>query len=175
MPVAHIVSVVEVLQAMLSIVLGRPDDARGRPRDYFKKDDLYLSVFGKDKYDLNLYLKSTQIARVVGDFLDTLGLEAIHRRNVNFYLSMYAACAKTNSAYAPPPALLGLDLQSLSHEFLKDCYDRVRKQYDRLAEKLRPDGGERDYDVLARGPQLLKVLSAELQKRFNPQKERSKS
>jgi len=172
-PVAQIVSVLEVLQAMLSVVLRRPDDARGRPRDYFKKNDLYASVFGKDKYDLNLYLKSTQILGAVESFLDTLGLEAIHRRSLNFYMCMYVACAKTNSAYAPPGQVLGLDPQSLSQEFLKDCYERVRKQYDKLAERLSSNGRDRDYDALAKGPQLLKVLTAELQKRFNPKEKKS--
>jgi len=153
---------------MLSVVLRRPDDARGRPRDYFKKNDLYSSVFGKDKWNLNLYLKSVQILGMVGSFLDKQGIEAIHRRNLNFYMCMYVACAKTSSAYAPPPQVLAIDPQSLSEDFLKDCYDRVRKQYDKLADKL-----ERDYDALAKGPQLLKVLSAELQKRFNPKKKKN--
>ena len=48
-PVEQIVSVVDVLQAMLAVVLRRPDDARARPRNYFKNNDLYASVFGKDK------------------------------------------------------------------------------------------------------------------------------
>lgn len=168
-PVAQIVSVVEVLQSILSIVVMRPDDARGRPRDYFKKDDLYASVFGKDKYDLNLYLKSTQISRAVGDFLDTLSLEAIHRRNLKFYLCMYACCAKTVSAHTSPPLILGLDPQSLSQDFLKHCYERVSTKYQKLAEKLGIDG-ERDYDALAKGPQLLKTLTADLKKRFSAKK-----
>jgi len=83
------------------------------------------------------------------------------------------ACAKTNSAYAPPGQVLGLDPQSLSQEFLKDCYERVRKQYDKLAERLSSNGRDRDYDALAKGPQLLKVLTAELQKRFNPKEKKS--
>jgi AIPR protein len=51
-PIAKIVSMIEVLQAMLCVVLQRPDDARARPRDYFKKDDDYCKVFGDGVYDL---------------------------------------------------------------------------------------------------------------------------
>jgi len=72
--VTKIVSVIEVLQAMLSIVLRKPDDVRGRPRDYFKKNEQYASVFGKDKYDLNVYLRSIQIAKSVADYLDKMAL-----------------------------------------------------------------------------------------------------
>ncbi len=164
-PVAQIVGVVEVLQAMLSVVLRRPDDARGRPRNYFKNNDLYSSVFGKDKYDLNLYLRSTQIAGIVESFLDKQGIEAIHRRNLNFYLCMYASCAKAGSAYPSPTQILALDPQTLSEDFLKDCHERVAKHYNRLADKLSVNG-ERDFDSLAKGTQLLKAVNSDLQKRF---------
>jgi hypothetical protein len=171
-PVDQIVSVVDVLQGMLSVVLRRPDDARGRPRNYFKNDDLYNSVFGKDKYDLNLYLKSTDILRKVEAFLDGKGLELVHRRNLNFYLCTYSTCAKVGSAYAPPAEILKLNTSTLSSEFLTDCYDRVRKHYEKLVNKFLV-GGERDYDSLAKGPHLLKVLNAELRKRFNQKKNKS--
>jgi len=171
--VAQIVSVVDLVQAMLSVVLKRPDEARGRPKDYLKKDEPYASVFGKDKYDLNVYLKSVQIVRVVEDFLDTLNLETVHRRNVPYYLCMYATCAKAGSAYAPPTEILKIDTATLSVEFLTDCYNRVWKHYQRLAEKFSVEG-ERDYDALAKGQgqYLLKTINAELKKRSNQKKKK---
>lgn len=170
-PVAQIVSVVELVQAMLSILLLRPDESRGRPRDYVKKDELYNSIFGKDKYNLNIYLKSVQIMRVIDDFLDTLNLETVHRRNLPYYLGMYATCAKVGNAYAPPSEILKLEPSSLTTEFLQDCKDRVWKRYDKLAEKHAVNG-ERDYDALAKGQggYLLKALNTELKRRFNPKK-----
>jgi hypothetical protein len=169
--VAQIVSVVELVQAMLSVVLRKPDEARGRPRDYVKKDEPYNSIFGKDKYDLNIYLKSIQIMRVVVDFLDTLGLETVHRRNLPYYVCMYATCAKIGSAYAPPGDILKLDISTLTTEFLQDSKDRVYKQYQKLADKLAVNG-ERDYDALAKGQggHLLKAITGELKRRFNPKK-----
>jgi len=165
-PVEQIVSVVDVLQAMLAVVLRRPDDARARPRNYFKSNELYTSVFGKDKYDLNLYLKSIDILRRVAAFLDGKNLELIHRRNLNFYLCMYATCAKVGSIHAPPGEILKLDSSTLSPEFLADCYDRISKQYEKLAGKFLV-GGERDYDSLAKGPQLLKAVNTELKRRLH--------
>lgn len=168
-PVAQIVSVVEVLQAMLSVVFKRPDDARARPRNYFKNNDLYTSVFGKDKYDLNVYLKSTEILRRVEDFLDEKSLELIHRRNLKFYLCMYVCCAKVASAYNPPGQILKIDTASLSEEFLTDCYSRVWKHYQKSADKFKVDG-ERDYDSLAKGPHLLKAINTDLKRRFSHKK-----
>ena len=170
-PVAQIVSVVELVQAMLSIVLRRPDEARGRPRDYVKKDDLYNSIFGKDKYDLNIYLKSIQIVRAIGEFLDTLGLETVDRRNLPYWLSMYATCAKIGSAYAPSAEILKLDASTLTADFLGDCNKRVYKRYQKIADELVVNG-ERDYDGLAKGQggHLLKAITGELKKRFNRKK-----
>jgi hypothetical protein len=172
-PVAQIVSVVELVQAVLSVILRRPDEARGRPRDYIKKDDQYNSIFGKDKYDLNIYLKSIQVILAVESFLDTLDLETVHRRNLPYWLCMYATCAKIGSAYAPSGEILKLDLSTLTTAFLKDCNDRVFKQYEKLAEKHKVNG-ERDYDALAKGQggHLLKAMNAELKRRFNPKKKK---
>jgi hypothetical protein len=164
-PADRIISVVEVLQAMVSIVLKRPDDARGRPRDYFKKTDSYKTVFGVDVYPLTMYFKTAQIARKVGEFLDNKVLESIHRRNVNFYLCMYAACVKSGNAYAVPSEILKVDPETLTEPFLEDCFGRVWKQYERLAEKHKVNG-ERDYDSLAKGPLLLKALDSELKRRL---------
>jgi hypothetical protein len=87
-PPSDIVSVIEVLQAMLAVVLQRPDDARGRPRDYIKDTTKYKSIFGEDQYTITLYLTATEIVRRVGDLLDSKAekeaLESIHRRNINF-------------------------------------------------------------------------------------------
>jgi AIPR protein len=172
-PVAQIVSVVELVQAMLSVVLRRPDEARGRPRDYVKKDAPYSSIFGKDQHDLNIYLKTVQIVRVVEDFLDTLGLDTVHRRNLPSWLCTYATCAKVGNAYAPAGEILKLDVPTLTPDFLRECNDRVLKQYEKLAEKHMVNG-ERDYDALAKGQggYLLKAITGELKRRFNPKKKK---
>jgi hypothetical protein len=176
-PVAKIVSLVEALQAMLSVVILRPDTARGRPRDYFKDDGLYESVFGnEDKeyepYNLNLYLKSTQILKRVEDFLEELRIEPIHRRNLIFYVAMYVVCSKLESPYAPPGQILKLDIASLTDEFLSDCYKRVHKRYEALAEKTSTEG-EPDYDGLAKSPLVLKAVNTDLKRRFGKRKSKT--
>src|SRR5437879_11025426 len=96
----------------------------------------HLSL-ARDKYDLNLYLKSIQIVRAVDDYLDTLNLETIHRRNMPYYVCMYATCAKAGNAYAPPNEILKIDVSTFTSDFLHDCYERVHKHYERLAERYR--------------------------------------
>jgi hypothetical protein len=56
MPIRRIISVNEVVQSVVSILLQRPDDARGRPGDYFKIDTKYESVFADPSISMNSYL-----------------------------------------------------------------------------------------------------------------------
>ena len=62
-------------------------------------------------------------------------------------------------------------LTSFTVEFLGECYERVRKHYEKLADKHAVNG-DKDHDALAKGQgqYLLKKLSAELKKRFNAKK-----
>lgn len=71
------------------------------------------------------------------------------------------------------PQIVKLDLSTLTPEFMRDCYDRVDKQYKKLAEKHKANG-ERDYDALAKGQgqYLLKALNSELKRRFNSPKKK---
>ena len=171
-PVDKIVSVIEVLQAMMSVVLLRPDEARGRPRDYIKKNTEYNSVFGTDqngadRYTLTLYMKATQICRRVAEFLDNKTMESIHRRNINFYLCMYTSCVSIGSAYAIPNKIQQIDLEAISEQVMESYFKRVTAMYEKLAGQYKTKDGEKDYDSIAKGPLLLKVVLADLKRRFN--------
>jgi hypothetical protein len=172
-PIAKIVAVVELLQAMLALVLKRPDAARGRPRDYIKEDDKYSQIFGEDKFDLTLYLRCVLLYRRTASFLAAkeLDLDIGHQRNLKFYLAMYVGASATKHAYAPPNRLLAIDPAKLDNSLISDCYGRVWKQYEKLGEKL-SNNGEVDYDSLAKGPNLLKAINTELKRRFTPHKKK---
>jgi len=167
-PVAKIVSVIEVLQAMLCVVVQRPDDARARPRDYFKKDEDYNKVFGDGVYDLNIYYKCSQLMQMADEYLDTLPLELIHRRNLLPYVCMHSTNAALQNGYTSPGELLKMDVGSYKNA-LPNSFAKVQKIYERLAEKHAVDG-EPDFDGLAKGPRLLKTLLTDLRRRFNPKK-----
>jgi hypothetical protein len=175
-PVENIVSVIEVAQAMIAVVLQKPNDARGSPKKYLVDDDRYDSIFGKgpsgdDRYSLNLYTKMTQVCRRVLQFLETNESEQIHRRNILFYLAMYAASEITKSAYVVPNKLENIDVAELTGPFLEKSWKRVRLKYDNLADKLKPPSGEeKDYDNVAKGPHLLKAVHADLKRRFAKKK-----
>jgi hypothetical protein len=169
-PIAQIVSVIDALQAMVAIVLQRPNDARGRPKDYIKKDEKYNEVFGEDKYSLTLYLKTYEICQRVSKYLDSLGLESIHRRNIYFYLCTYIACVMTSNGHANPGKIEKINVPSITDAILEDAYKKVRKLYEGLAVKQKSEDGEKDYDSVAKGPNLLKSVLNELIRKYNPKK-----
>jgi hypothetical protein len=166
-PIAKIVPVVELLQAMLAIALMRPDDARARPQDYIKDDHQYELIFGEDKFDLTIYVKCLLLFRRAAAFL--AGADIIHQRNIKFYLAMYIAAAAVKHAYIPPSKLIRIDVAKLDDIFIADCYGRVRRKYDTVANKYTTNGGW-DFDAMAKGPELLKVINADLRRRFTPRK-----
>jgi hypothetical protein len=172
--IAKIVSVIELLQAMLAVVLKRPDDARARPRDYIKEDDKYAQIFGEDTFDLTVYLKSVSLYRRVTGFLagGGLNLDVGHQRNIKFYLAMYVAATATKNAYVPPDKLLALDITKLDDNIIADCYARVWKRYQQLAKKLATNG-DIDFDSLAKGPHLLRAVNRELKRRLTPRRKKA--
>lgn len=168
-PIAKIVAVIEPLQAMLAVVLKRPDAARARPRDYIKEDDKYTEIFGEDRFDLPVYLKCICSYQRIAGFLAGPNLDIGHQRNLKFYFAMYVAAAWTRNAYAPPDKILVIDVTRLDETFVDDCYQRVSKKYYELAKKFATNG-EKDYDSLAKAPHLLRALNTELKRRFTPRK-----
>jgi hypothetical protein len=88
-PIRKIVSVNDVVQAVVSIILQRPDDARARPGDYFKDDVRYRSVFADARISLESYLICTQLVRRIERFCDSNNVENLDERNLKFYVAAF--------------------------------------------------------------------------------------
>ena len=102
--------------------------------------------------------------------MNGIEIEAIHRRNINFYLAMYVCCEMTTNAFADPGKIQQIDITKLTDQILQGCYERVWSKYEKLADKFKKDDGERDYDTVAKGPHLLKAIQTHLKQRFNRKK-----
>ncbi len=155
-PIESIVSVTELVQAVVSVYLQRPDDARARPSDYIKEDSQYESVFGQDKLPLGLYLTCVRLVRRVEEFLDLAGVERGDKRNVKFYAAAYLACRLTRQVEPSADRLISVTVSEIEEKVTRDCYLRVWKRYEELGKN----------DTIARGPELLKKLKADIRRRF---------
>lgn len=157
-PIVRIVSVRALLQAMVAIVLQRPDDARARPGNYIKEDAKYVSVFGDDQFDLALYFKAFSIVRAVEEFLsgNTLVPEYGDQRNVKFYVAMCLACVLTEHPNSPPGILLKVDVSNIAGGLVEKCCKWVLEIYQK-------NGGD---DSAAKGTGMLRDLRRRLKRRY---------
>ncbi|MBI1867585.1 MAG: AIPR family protein [Methylocystis sp.] len=157
--IRKIVSANDVVQAVVSIMLQRPDDARGRPGDYFKDDSNYARVFADDKITLDAYLSCVEIVRRVERFFDSRSLEGGLRRNLKFYV---AAFLTRESTKLPKPVSATLpsfsEIAKIDDKEIDACYKRVKRAFDTLAK-------DSDGDTVARGPELLKRLDVQYKRR----------
>jgi hypothetical protein len=156
-PARSIVTIPSLSQALVSIVLQRPDDARARPTTaaerHYKK--LYSEEFPQD-----LYSKCALIVRRADEYLDSLNLERGLKLNLVFYLAMYATCVVLRSPRPKRPTIAGVDLDKFTDDVFDNCYERILYWYIH-------SGGD---DSVAKGPSLVKNLTLELQQRFGSKK-----
>ncbi|MGI8960131.1 MAG: AIPR family protein [Bryobacteraceae bacterium] len=89
-PLASIVGPTELIQAVMSIALAVPDEARGRPLTYFDQhsDSIFHSGYNRD-----LYAACVLIDRQVNKFLRSTDLPSDSRRDVRFYVSLGVCCS----------------------------------------------------------------------------------
>ncbi|MEK6977649.1 MAG: AIPR family protein [Candidatus Hydrothermarchaeota archaeon] len=148
-PIAKIVSIPYLAQAVMSIVLQRPNSARARPSSLLKNDAEYRKVFSSD-YPINLYFVCATLMKHVETFLksETASLDPKDRNNLRFHVAMYAAALLTGKMDADPSQLEKITISAADEAFLLSCLNEVRSIYERL-------GGN---DQIAKGPEFVQEL-----------------
>jgi hypothetical protein len=170
--ISQIVSILILVQAVVTIILGKPNDARGRPRDYVTKEKKRYQVFGHDDYDktasvtkekpyeLAVYLQCIRILRRVDEFIENphQRLDSVEQRNMRFYLTRYAACHLMRSAYFVPELLLKAAKKTITDDELKEGLRLVRRIYRKNGED----------DDAAKGTDMATDLDKNLIKKYSP-------
>jgi hypothetical protein len=164
-PIRRIVSVTSLAQAMISIVLQKPNDARGRPGAYFKEDWRYDSIFKINLFPLPVYLNCCLILRRVEDVLSEMEISRGDEANLKFYTAARLACELTREVNPSPQKLAALDASNIHDSLVKICFFDVMKIYRKLSETI-------DRDAVARGPDLLKRLRARVKRLFDAKPKR---
>lgn len=101
--VSQIISISQMAQAVMSMLLGEPDTARARPASLLKEDKRYSSVFS-EKYPLEFYRVSTEALKLVEATLLTSdkNYSAKTKSNLKFYalqaIAIYSTGSKKPSA-----------------------------------------------------------------------------
>ncbi|OMG70446.1 AIPR family protein [Burkholderia ubonensis] len=150
--VDQIVSISLMAQAVMSIVLQRPDDARARPSSLLKKDEDYARVFST-KMPVGLYrVAAVIIKKVFSALRSRTDLDAQGRNNLLFYVSMRVAAVAVGSVAPTAADVASLDTSSIDDVTVAKSIDIVKSMFDAL-------GGN---DQVAKGSQLVEQLKAEI-------------
>jgi len=163
--IVKIVSLNEIVQAMVALVLHRPDDAKGRPGDYVKEgkkgEAKYRQIFGASRNysrPLGIFLRSVLIVRAVGEYLSGKdNLTPSDRSNLLFYVAYHVVCEIAQTASPSPDAILGMESVMFNDRaHLDSSFDVVNSIYRRLIEDVE------NPDTVAKGTELLDEIKKEL-------------
>jgi hypothetical protein len=164
-PIASIVSIPTMAQAIMSLVLQRPNDARARPSSLLKKDEDYNRIFSL-QHPISLYSVGAQLTKLAKAALkDDNALQAKDRNNLLFYCVMSLACLLTNKSTPSVSEIAKIDIEKCDAATVQDSVQLCKELYA-------ANGGT---DQLAKGTALVEKLKAKLSNRFPPKHHKADS
>lgn len=149
----------ELAQAVASVILQLPHTARGAP-SALVRGKLYERVFSSST-PLAAYYKSFLIMQAVDAFLQSQSnvIGRHERSNIRFHLARAVAAFALTSSRPKPRAVATLDLSMFGDEsFMKTVMEWTMESRSRAAEVA----GVQDPSVLAKGPEWATQIDKQL-------------
>lgn len=135
MPVSKIISISYMAQAMMAIMMLKPDSARARPSTLINSDVEYKKIFSLDK-PIDIYLKAIQIMKATETYLKPENCEIQLERktitNIKFYVAMIASIKLAGSSQEIEKKLSELPNVEVSDEILSDSLQMVLEKFNEL-------------------------------------------
>jgi hypothetical protein len=157
MAIDRIVGIPQMAQAVMSILLRRPDTARARPSSLIKDEEEYQRLFDQ-RNPIALYRVCASIMRWLNDRMSTSGLESRDRNNLKFYIAMVIGSLVTAKPHPVSGDLVTVADTSLTQPVFEDALKLVSAEYKKLGAT----------DQVAKGPELLKVIEKRLNAKLAP-------
>jgi len=150
-PISRIISIPYMAQAMMAIILFKPDSARARPSTLINSDSEYKRIFSLDT-PIDVYLKVIQIMKGVEEFLrkesDSENLDRKMITNLKFYVAALVGRELSGDGRDVVSGLQTLNSIYLDESILRAAFVRVFEQFEAL-------GGT---DQVAKGTALVAAL-----------------
>lgn len=151
-PLEKIIGIPLMAQAVMSILLQRPDDARARPSTLLKDDADYAKVFSA-AMPIEVYRVCAAIIKRVDAVLrETDGLDARERNNLRFYIAMQVAAVAAGKVEPTAQNIAAIKVDDISNENIEESLDSVLRAYNQL-------GGD---DRVAKGKVLVASVKIDL-------------
>ena len=150
-PISKIIGIPYMAQAMMAIILQKPDSARARPSTLINSTATYERIFSND-ISIDIYLKVILIMKSVENFLKPqkcpLELQRKDVTNIKFYVAALVGAQISGDNTSP---IRGLG----SKEDIIPSDELVHNMLTLAYEKYLALGGS---DQVAKGPSLVKAL-----------------
>jgi hypothetical protein len=152
----QIIGIPLIAQAIMSISMQRPDDARARPSSLLKRDEDYAKIFSPD-HPIELYLAAGKLVKAVQSYLRARDdLQPKDKNNLLFYAAMHAASELTGKAHPSTKDLAKIKPEDIRLEVIEESVTAVQADYNALGAS----------DVVAKGSGLLARLKKRLEKEY---------
>jgi hypothetical protein len=158
-PLSRIMGIPQMAQAIMAVVLKRPDSARARPSSLIKRDDEYQKLFNL-QYPIEVYRASAVILKDAEAFLSEAALElpGSDRTNIKFYIAMAASQVALRHSTPNVTQIATLAATPPSRACYELSYEIVKSEYDSLGAT----------DQVAKGPDLVRRINERLVMKFSP-------
>jgi hypothetical protein len=155
-PVEQIIGISLLAQAIMAIVLQRPDDARARPSTLLKKDDDYKQMFSIE-HPIEIYRVAAKLIKAVqSDLRSREDLPPKNRTNLLFYVAMHVAACLAGKASPSLKELSSIKLELLTPQVMQASLGVAQELYEQLGAN----------DQVAKGAQLKAELKKSLLTQF---------
>lgn len=156
---AAIVSVTELVQALVAIVQARPDTARARPSDYINRNVEYKRLFGPNQIPLPAYYKCVTIVRAIDAYFQKRRTDKGLQRNFKYYVAYVLSVHLTGRMHPSPDEIVEIDSENITEQAISRAYQLVEPRYKVLLTTDSSDG-------VAKGTQLLPHIKAILRDNY---------
>jgi len=133
-PADRIVSIDKVAQAVITLLLQRPHDARARPTTLMKNEDDYASIFSEDdaKHPLELYRVAAEgLLRIETYFKKkTPKIDRRYTNNLKFHTLLVATWNILGSKAVPVAGISKLDPAAYTDQVIEKAANWVMKEFD---------------------------------------------
>ena len=151
-PLNSIVSISELGQAVMAVVLQEPGAARARPSSLLNRDDDYRRVFD-ERFSIEVYRIAIELVRLVEERLRAAGsFKPEDVVNMKFYVAMAIAALACRQRTPSPEKIANLRRDEIKDELVSKAIGLVEPLYKEL-------GGN---SVVAKGSELGKRLKEKL-------------
>lgn len=145
-PADKIISIPLMAQAVMTILLGRPDAARARPSSLIKDNEVYAQAFS-EAHPIGLYTNAAAMIRIVDAALKTRSeMTARDRSNLRFYALYWLATTLAKKSAPKAADVAKIDVKGIDASDVEAAIDAVWMMYEKLGKS----------DQAAKGPDFRK-------------------